>query len=232
MGRGVFHLRIAGITLSPPFQSDVFLGINFTLFEAFSACLASLVTSGHQSAFLCHLQVSSPSVLGLRIERVCVDQIHSNRLGLPLQSRPNLSHMCCFDSGRCGCVCCHCVIKSFLCGVLLPRHWQSCAVNFAGWASCRVTKLFKVCSEVVDTAGSSVVTVIGFGRSGFNIRQLWDDQHRIRQICRNIGWIRLLRRFTDVLLLSVVVSLLLWYLSHGLSLSTTSTPNLCRVRFR
>ena len=57
-------------------------------------------------------------------------------------------------------------------GVSLPRHWQYCAVNFAGRASRSVTKLFEGHFADVDIAGSSVVTVIGFGRSGFNIRQL------------------------------------------------------------
>ena len=90
-------------------------------------------------------------------------------------------HTCCFDSGRCGCVCRHCVFKSFPAfhGVSLSRHWQSCAVNFAGWASRSVTTLFECHFADVDIAGSSVVTVTGFGRSGFNIRQLWGGKINI-----------------------------------------------------
>ena len=138
--------------------------------------------------------------------------------------------------------------------VCLPGHWQSCAVNFASGTSRRVTKLFEVHFADVDTADSSVVTVIRFGRSKFNIWQLWDNQHRFKQICRNIAWVPLPRRSTDTLQQSVVVSLLFWDSSHGLddmgpvssmtmrSVVFTRTPkntpldhldsNLCRVRFR
>ena len=158
------------------------------------------------------------------------------------------------------CVCHHHVFKSFPAfrGVSLPRHRQSGAVDFAGWASCRVTNLFRVCCTDVDIAGLLVVAVIRFGRSRFNVWQIWDDQHRLRQISRNIAWVRLPRRSTDVLQQSVVVSLLFWDSSHGLNSicpslvhdtsitmrsvvftrTPTNTPldhldsNLCRVRFR
>ena len=75
------------------------------------------------------------------------------------------------------------------------RLQQSGTMNFAGWTSCHVTELFKVCFTDVDAAGSSVVTVIRFGRSGVDVWQLWDDQHWLRQICRNVAWVRLPRAF-------------------------------------
>ena len=130
-----------------------------------------------------------------------------------------LSHTCCFDSGRCGCVCPHYVLKSFLafCGVSLPRHWQSGAVNFAGWASCRVTKTFQGLFYGCGHCGPFVVAVIGFGWSRNNVWLLWDDQHWLKQICRNIAWVRLLRRCTDTLQQSVVVSMLFWDSSHRLN---------------
>ena len=135
---------------------------------------------------------------------------------------------------------------------VLSRHRQSGAVTFAGWTSCRVTKLFKVCFTDVDIAGSLVVAVIRSGRSRVNIWQLWDDQHWLRQICRNIAWVRLLGRSTDILQQSVVISLLFWDSSHGLNnicpsldhdnafscfkhprthLSTTSTPTCVECAF-
>ena len=132
--------------------------------------------------------------------------------------RSALSHACCFDSGRCGCVCCHCVFKLLcaLCGVSMPRHWQSCVVSFASWASRRVIKPFKVYFADVDIAGSSVVAVIGFGWSGFSHGQSWNDLPLLGQICRNIARIRLPRCSTDTPQQSVVVSLLFWNSSHGL----------------
>ena len=96
------------------------------------------------------------------------------------------------------------------------RHWQSCAVNVAGWASRRVTKLFEVCFADVDIAGSSVVVVVGFGWNKFNVWHLWDDQHLLGQIGRNINQVRLPRRSTDTLQQSMVVSLLIWDSSRRL----------------
>ena len=90
-------------------------------------------------------------------------------------------------------------------------------MNFASWTSCRVTKLFKVCFTDVDAADSSVVTVIRFGRSRVDVWQLWDDQHWLTQICRNVAWVRLLGRSTDILQQFVVISLLFWDSSHGLN---------------
>ena len=37
----------------------------------------------------------------------------------------------------------------------------------------------------MDVEGSSVVTVIRLGRSRFNVKQLWDDQHRFRTVFVN-----------------------------------------------
>ena len=104
----------------------------------------------------------------------------------------SLSHTCCFDSGRCGCVGHHHVFKSFPAfrGVSLSRHRQSGTMSFAGWPSCRVTKLFTFCFADVDAVGSSVVTVIRFGRR-VHVWQLWDDQHWLKQICRNVAYVRL-----------------------------------------
>ena len=67
----------------------------------------------------------------------------------------------------------------------------------------------------VDVAGSFVVAVIRCGRSRINVWQLREDQHWLRQICRNIAWVRLPRRSTDILQQSVVTSLLFWDSSHG-----------------
>ena len=131
-------------------------------------------------------QVSVPS-LDLKIERVCVDRIHSN----------------CFKS-----------LPTFR-GVSLSTHRQSGTVNFAGWTSCRVTELFKVCFTDVDVAVSSVVTVLRFGRSRVDVWQMWDDQHWLRQICRNVAWVRLPGRSMDILQQSVVTPLLFWDSSHG-----------------
>ena len=71
-----------------------------------------------------------------------------------------------------------------------------------------LTTSFKVYFADVDVAGSSVVTVIPLGRSRFNVRQLWDDQHRFKQILskRRLGSAP--SRFTHALQQSVVVSLL------------------------
>ena len=95
----------------------------------------------------------------------------------------------------------------------VSRHRQSGTVNFAGWTSCRVTKLFKVCFTDVNVEGSFVVAVIRCGLSRFNVWQLWDDQ----QICRNIDLVRLPRRSTEILQQFVVVSLLFWDSTHGLN---------------
>ena len=62
-----------------------------------------------------------------------------------------------------------------------------------------------------------VVAVIRFGRSRVDVWQLWDDQHWLRQICRNVAWVRLPGRSTDILQQSVVVPLLFWDSSHGLN---------------
>ena len=88
-------------------------------------------------------------------------------------------------------------------------------MNFADWTSCRVTKLSKVCFTDVDAAGSSVVTVIRFGRNRVDVWQLWDDQHWLRQICRNVPSAPV--RSTDILQLSEVITLLFWNSSHGLN---------------
>ena len=61
-------------------------------------------------------------------------------------------------------------------------------MNFAGWASCNVTTLFRVCFRDVDVSGSSVGTVIRLSRSSFDVWQVW-DQHRFKQICRNVAWV-------------------------------------------
>ena len=74
---------------------------------------------------------------------------------------------------------------------------------------------FKVCFTDVDVAGPFVAAVICYGRSRFNACQLWDDQRRFKQICRNIAWVRLPRRSTDILQQSVIVSLLFLDSSHG-----------------
>ena len=65
--------------------------------------------------------------------------------------------------------------------------------------------------------GSFFVAVIRFGRSRVNVWQLWDDQHWLRQIRRNIDWVRLPGRSTDILQQSVIISLLLWDASHGVN---------------
>ena len=120
--------------------------------------------------------------------------------------------------------------------------------------SCRVTKSFKVYFADADVARSPVVIVIRLGRSRLNVKQLWDDQHRFRQICRNVAWVRLPGRSTYALQQSVVVSLLFWHSSRGLNdvcpslihhnalscfsrehpqtrLSTTSTPTCVECAF-
>ena len=128
-------------------------------------------------------------------------EVRRSRIAQTSDDTFSLSHMCCFDSARCGCVCHHYVFKSFPAfrGVSLSRHRQSGAVNFANWTSCHVTKLFEVCFTDVDIAGSLVVTVIRFGRSRVNVWQLWDDQQWLRQIFRNIAWVRLPGRSTHIL---------------------------------
>ena len=100
-----------------------------------------------------------------------------------------LSHTCCFGSGRCGCVCNHYVLKSFpaFCGVSRAQ-----------------TSAIRRSFTDVDIAGPFVATVVGFSRSRFNVWQLWDDQHWLKQICRNIAWVRLPKRSTDTLQQSVV----------------------------
>ena len=145
--------------------------------------------------------------------------VHRSRIARISNDTFSLSHTCCFDSGRCGCVCHHHIFKSFSAfrGVSLSRHRQSGTVNFAGWTSCRVTKLFKVCFTDVDIAGSFVVAVVRFGRSRINVWQLWDDQHGLKKIGRNIAWVRLPGRSMDFLQQSVVISLLIWVSSHGLN---------------
>ena len=61
--------------------------------------------------------------------------------------------------------------------------------------------------------------VVGFGRSGFNVRQLWNDQYWFRQVSRYVTWVRLPG---DALQQSVIVSLLFWDSSHGLNNSGPS----------
>ena len=80
-----------------------------------------------------------------------------------------------------------------------------------------MAKSFDVYLADVGVARSSVVAVIRLGRSRFNVRQLWDDQHRFRQICRDVAWVRLPGRPTHALQQSVVVWLLFWHSSHGLN---------------
>ena len=100
------------------------------------------------------------------------------------------------------CRCRHHVFESF--SVFLSRHRRSSAVNFAGWAPCRVTKNFKVNFEDIDVAGSSVVTVIRLGRSRFKVRQLWDDQHRFRP------------EFVNSLKIEFISSLRIEFINQGL----------------
>ena len=88
------RIRVAGIILGLAFQSDTFVSIRLCSFcsfllQAFRISCALRVPLGHQSAFLC--QVSIPSLLDLKIERVCVDQIHSNCWVSSFQNPPNLS---------------------------------------------------------------------------------------------------------------------------------------------
>ena len=166
----------------------------------------------------------------------CTAGVHRRRVVQIFETPFCLPHTCCFDAGRCGCVCHRHIFKSFAAfrGVSPSRRRQSGTVNFAGWASRRATKLFKVSFADVDVAGSSAVAVVVFCWSRFNVWQLWDDQQWLRQICRNIAWVRLPRRSTDTLQQSVVVSLLFWDSSHRLDNGPSLVhlvSNLCRVRF-
>ena len=45
---------------------------------------------------------------------------------------------------------------------------------------------------------------------------LGKNQHRLKQICRNVAWVRLPVRTVDNLQQSVIISLLFWDSSHGL----------------
>ena len=136
-------------------------------------------------------QVSKPSVLYLKIERVCVDQIHSNCWGSSSRNRPNLCQ--------------------FVSLVLLSSGslWMRLSSPRLQVVSC-----IPRCVPVQTSATQScelflVVAVIRFGRSRFNFWQVWDDQHWLRQICRSVAWVRLPGRSTDILQQSVVVSLLI-----------------------
>ena len=98
INRGIFHFRVTGIALGLALQSGTFVSIGLCSFCSFlppgvlhwflRISCASRVPPGYQSAFLC--QVSIPSVLDLKIDRVCVDQIHTNCWGSLSQIRPNL----------------------------------------------------------------------------------------------------------------------------------------------
>ena len=85
----------------------------------------------------------------------------------------------------------------------------------------------------------------GCGRCGFLCCHC--DAFWLRQICRNVAWVRLPGRSMDILQPSVVISLLFWDSSHGLNtcssmsmrsvvfarspLSTTSTPTCVECAF-
>ena len=152
---------------------------------------ASRMTPGHQSAFL--YQVSVPS------GRVCVVQVHqfvSHVLSLWMRlSSSRLQVVSCFP--RCVPVQTSAIRHDELRKLILPCN-QTFQGPFHRCGSCG----FLRCR--CDTFWSEQV-------------QLWDDKHLLKKICRNVAWVRLPGRSTDILQQSVVVSLLFRDSSHGLN---------------
>ena len=189
------HLRVTTvieITFSLAFQRKASFGASALLVTSSSRRSASISADLLRVAGL--LTASRPSCVMFRFRVRALLVCESNAFLLIRATRTagirhpgiiripddafRLSHTC-----RCR----HHVFESFSAfrNVFLSRHRGSSAVNFASWAPCRVTKNFKVYFADMDVAGSSVVTVIRLGRSRFNVRQLWDDQHRFRTVFVN-----------------------------------------------
>ena len=128
-----------------------------------------------QSALRHRVQVSNPKVPGLKIEHACVDHSdRSDRWGLSTQTHPvfdnafRLSHTCCF-----------------MCRLSLRLQVVSCILlcALAQTTTCSVTKSLEVYLANVDVSCTFVVTVVHSGQGRFDVRQLWDDQHWLGQIC-------------------------------------------------
>ena len=115
----------------------------------------------------------------------------------------------------------------------LPR--QSGAVNFAGWAFCRVTKLFKICFTDVDVAGSFVVTVMRFG-SGKSVETSpgFGSQGVPRTFYSNLWSYRCssATRLTDCPVSSITMRSVVFARTHlRTRLPTTSTPTCVECAF-
>ena len=179
--RRIFHLRVAGIILGRKFRSNTLVSIGLCSFCSFLLQAFRSGFCGSLARHGCFLATSLHFCIRFRFQVLIwksnafvlssstrTARVRSSRIAQISDDTFSLSHTCRFDSGRCGCVCHHHVLKSFLAfrGVSLSRYRQFGAVN------CWVTKLFKVCFTDVDVAGSSVVAVVSFGWCGFNIKQL------------------------------------------------------------